>query len=114
MDEQQNKRGGSGKILWLLVVLVMVVLWWYFRPDGDRGAAQAQLDADTAAAVTDPDDILIDLVDDAAPDAIERALGIDLVLVSDAGTAERTKLFRAHVDPARRDAILAELARRGD
>jgi serine protease len=114
MDEQQTRRGGAGRILWLLLIFAMVVLWWYFRPDGDRGAAQAQIDADTAAAVTDPDDILVDLVDDATPDAIERALGIDLVLVDDAGTAERTKLFRAHVDPARRDAILAELARRAD
>jgi serine protease len=114
MDEQQTKRGGAGKILWLLVTLAIVVLWWYFRPDAERGATAAQLDADAAAAVTDPDDILVDLVDDATPDAIERALGIDLVLVSDAGTAERTKLFRAHVDPARRDAILAELARRSD
>jgi serine protease len=114
MDEQQTKRGGAGKILWLLVILAIVVLWWYFRPDGERGVAQAQLDADAAAAVTDPDDILVDLVDDASPDAIEQALGIDLVLVSDAGTAARTKLFRAHVDPARRDAILAALSRRSD
>jgi serine protease len=114
MDEQQTKRGGAGRILWLLVILVIVVLWWYFRPDADRGATEAQLEADHAAAVTDPDDIVVDLVDDASPDAIEQALGIDLVLVSDAGTAARTKLFRAHVDPARRDAILAELARRGD
>ncbi|HSK00865.1 MAG TPA: S8 family serine peptidase [Kofleriaceae bacterium] len=114
MDEQQTKRGGAGKILWLLVILAIVVLWWYFQPDGQRGVAQAELDEDAAAAVTDPDDILVDLVDDASPDAIERELGIDLVLVSDAGPAERTKLFRARVDPARRDAILAELSRRGD
>jgi serine protease len=114
MDEQQTKRGGAGKILWLLVILAIVVLWWYFQPDGQRGIAQAQLDEDAAAAVTDPDDILIDLVDDATPDAIEQALGIDLVLVSDAGPAAQTKLFRARVDPARRDAILAELSRRSD
>jgi serine protease len=113
MDEQ-TKRGGAGRLLWLLVILATVVLWWYFRPEGDRGAAQAQIDADAAAAVTDPDDILVDLRDDAAPDAIEQALGIDLVLVDDSGTAAQTKLYRAHVDPARRDAILAELALRTD
>lgn len=114
MDEQQTKRGGAGRILWLLVILLIVVLWWYFRPEGDRGATAAQLEADAAAAVTDPDDILVDLVDDATPDAIEREFGIDLVLVSDAGTAAKTKLFRARVDPARRDAIVAALSRRGD
>jgi len=114
MDEHQTRRAGAGKVLWLLVFFSIVVLWWFFRPDGDRGATQAQIEADAAAAVTDPDDILVDLVDDATPDAIERALGIDLVLVDDAGTAAKTKLFRAHVDPARRDAILAELARRSD
>lgn len=114
MDEQQTKRGGAGRILWLLVILAIVVLWWWTRPDGAGGPSQAQLDADAAAAVTDPDDIIVDLRDDAAPDAIERELGIDLVLVSDAGTAARTKLFRAHVPPARRDAILAQLSRRAD
>src|SRR5678816_1574957 len=88
MDEQQTKRGGAGRFLWLLVILAIVVLWWYLRPEGDRGAAQAQLDADAAAAVTDPDDILVDLVDDASPAAIEQALGLHLVLVDDAGTAE--------------------------
>src|SRR5262249_35504484 len=91
------------------------VLWWYFRPDGEHHrAAQAQLDADTAAAVTDPDEILVDLADDASPGPIEQALGIHLVLVDDSGTAARTKLFRAQVDPARRDEILAQLSRRAD
>jgi len=113
MDEQQTKRGGGlGRLLWLFVILAILVLWWWFRPDGDRGATLAQQEADTAAAVTDPDDILVDLRDDATPDAIEQAFGIDLVLVDHSGVAEATRLYRAHVDPARRDAIIAQLSAR--
>lgn len=114
MDEQQTKRSGLGRFWWLFVIAAIVVAWWYFRAETDPGATQAEMDADRLAAVTDPDDILVDLKDDATPDAIESALGIDLVLVSDAGPAAATKLFRAHVDPARRDAILAELSKRSD
>jgi serine protease len=113
MDEQQPKRSGGGRFLWLFVLLSIVVLWWYFRPEGDRGATLAEQAADAVAAATDPDDILVDLKDDVTPEAIaavERAEGIHLTLVDD--TAAATKLYRAHVDPARRDAILAELARR--
>jgi serine protease len=113
MDEQQPKRGGVGRFLWLFMILTVVVLWWYFRPDGDPGATLQAQQADAAAAATDPDDILVDLQDDATPQAIaaiERDVGIRLVLVDD--TAAATKLYRAHVDPARRDAIIAELGRR--
>jgi len=112
MDEQQTKRGGIGRFLWLFVFLAIVVLWWYFRPEVDRGSASAER-ADAIAAMTDPDDILVDLADDATPaviGALERDVGVRLVLVDD--TAAATKLYRAHVDPARRDAIIAELARR--
>ena len=114
MDVQLTNRGRTAKLLWSLVIGSVVGLGWYFQPDGDGGAAQAQLSADAAAAATDPDDILVDLVDGASPDAIERELGIDLVLVDDSGTAAQTKLYRAHVDPARRDALLLALAARGD
>jgi serine protease len=113
MDEQQPKRGGAGRFLWLFVLLAIVVLWWYFRPEGDPGATLAAQKADAALAATDPDDILVDLQDDATPEAIaalERDVGVRLVLVDD--TAAQTKLYRAHVDPARRDVILAELVRR--
>jgi serine protease len=113
MDEQQSKPGGIGRFLWLFVLLAVVVLWWYFRPEGDPGATLQAQQADAAAAATDPDDILVDLKDDVTPAAIaaiERDAGIRLVLVDD--TAAATKLYRAHVDPARRDAIIAELARR--
>lgn len=115
MDEQQTKRSGPGRFLWLFVILAIVVLWWYFRPDrSSHEDADAQYSADAAAAVTDPDEILVDLKDNATPDAIERAYGIDLVLVSDSGAAERSKLFRARVDPAKRDAIIASLSKRSD
>lgn len=117
MDEQETKRGGPfGKLLWLLVLLAIVVLWWYFRGRSEDTLARQEIrQADyVAAADTDPDDILVDLKDDASPDAIERELGIDLVLVDDSGIASETQLYRAHVDPAQRDAILAKLAERSD
>jgi serine protease len=115
MDEQtQAKRGGIGRLLWLLVIVAIIVLWWYFKPDAENGRTLAEQNADAAAALTDPDDILVDLRDDATPDAIEQALAIKLVLVDDSGVAAATRLYRAHVDPARRDEILAALALRSD
>ena len=113
MDEQQSKRGGPGRILWVLVLLAIVVLWWYFRPEHDQGVALATEQSDADRAPTEPGEILVDLKDDATPAmiaAIERDAGIRLALVDD--TAAATKLYRAHVEPARRDAILAQLAAR--
>jgi len=115
MDEQQNKRAGLGRLLWLLVILAIVVLWWYFRGSSeDTAARRDQRNVDYVSAATDPDDILVDLKDDASPDAIEAAFGIDLVLVDESGEAAATQLYRAHVDPARRDELLAKLAARSD
>jgi serine protease len=115
MDDEQQvpQRPGPSKVLWLLLALAIVLLWWYFRPKHDPGTTAAQEMSDRASAATDPDDVLVDLADDASPAtiaAIERDLGIDLVLVSDESYDER--FYRAHVDPARRDAILAALAKR--
>jgi serine protease len=112
MDEQQPKRGG-GRLLWFLVILAMVVLWWWFRPGSDPGAAREVEVADAYAAAIEPDEILVDLKDNATPAiiaAIEREVGIRLVLVDD--TAAQTKLYRAQVAPRQRDAILAQLAKR--
>lgn len=119
MDEEtQTKRGSNfGKLLWVLVLIAVVLLWWHFRNKpgeiadglGQGDVATEQLDR-LAAADTDPDDILVDLKDDvSAADraAIEAEAGITLVLVDD--TAEGHKLYRAHVDPAKRDAIIARL-----
>jgi serine protease len=111
MDETQPKRSGVGKLLWLLVVVAIVAIWWFYRPDRDAGVTAAQEQSDRLAADSDPDDILVDLRDDASAAevaAIERDLGIDLVLVSD--ESEDEQFYRAHVDPARRDALLATLA----
>ncbi|HEU4613117.1 MAG TPA: S8 family peptidase, partial [Kofleriaceae bacterium] len=112
-DEQQPKRPGPAKILWLLLALAIVLMWWYFRPKHDEGVSAAQEMSDAAMAATDPDDVLVDLKDDASPAtiaAIERDLGIHLVLVSDQSYDER--FYRAHVDPARRDAIIEALSKR--
>lgn len=112
-DEQEApKKPGASRILWLLVALAIVLLWWYFRPEGAHKVAQP-LDADAAAAV-DPDDILVDLKDDATPAAIERDLGIQLTLVDNSGEAAATKLYRAHVDPAREQQIIDALSKRSD
>src|SRR5689334_15311590 len=111
MDEQQPKRGAS-RVLWLLVIVGIALLWWWFRPESAH-TNHAAPDAAAVAAALDPDDILVDLRDDATPAAIaalERDTGVRLVLVDD--TAAETKLYRAHVDPAKRDAILAQLALR--
>ena len=110
MDEQQSKRGGPGRLLWVLVLLAIVVLWWYFRPETDHGASLADEQRDAYVTAAEADEILVDLKDDATPAmiaAIERDAGIRLALVDD--TAAATKLYRAHVDPARRDAILHQL-----
>ena len=115
MDENESKprAQGPGRYLWLLVIIALVVLWWYFRKDKDHHAENAGIEAaDRIADGGDRDDILVDLEDDATPDqvaALDREFGIDLKLVDD--TAKDTELFRAHVDPARRDAILAGLAK---
>ncbi|MBK9035436.1 MAG: S8 family serine peptidase [Myxococcales bacterium] len=110
MDAKSSKRSA---LLWFLVLIAVVVLWWYLRPEEDQGASRQQIDADYAAAVgADPDDVIVDLRDDASPAliaSIERDLGIDLVLISD--QAKDEQVYRAHVDPAREAAILAALAR---
>jgi len=115
MDETQPKRGGVGKLLWLLVIIAIVVIWWFYRPQPDADVTAAQEQSDRLAADSDPDDILVDLIDDASAAqvaAIERDLGIDLVLVSDESANEQ--FYRAHVDPARREALIASLAQRSE
>jgi serine protease len=113
MDEQQPKRGGAGRLLWLFVILAVVVLWWFMRPDVAPGASADVERYDAYTAPSDPDDILIDLRDDATPDmiaAIERDIGAKLLLPDD--TSLGHKLYRAHVAPRQRDAIIARLAQR--
>jgi len=115
MSEAQPKRGQIAKLAWLIVILAIALIWWHFRSPADPGAATAEINADRIAAATDPDDILVDLRDDTTPaqlTVLERGTGLDLVLVDD--TARSHQLYRAHVDPARRDAILASLVSRSE
>jgi len=100
MDAQKRK---SFPVLWILLLLAVLIAWWYF---GSRHG-------DERADGSDPDDILVDLRDDATPAtiaSIDRDLGIHLALVSAQSYDER--FYRAHVPAARRDAILAALAHR--
>ncbi len=114
MDDSPNAK--RSQLLWLLLLVAVLFMWWFLRPHQDAGVSAAQEEADRIAALdTDPDDILVDLKDStsaATVAAIERDLGIDLVLVSDQSADEQ--FYRAHVDARRRDAVLAALARRSD
>jgi serine protease len=113
MDEQQPKRTGASRFLWILVLLAVVVLWWYFRPESHHAVSRVDEAAEANTAPIEPDEILVDLRDDATPAmiaAIERDAGIQLALVDD--TAAATKLYRAHVDPDRREAVLRQLKAR--
>ena len=112
MEERSSGKQKRGGLVWLLVLLAVVLVWWWFRPAG-MDAAQAPDDPADVAALGDPDDILVDLDDDADDEdvaALERALDIDLELVSSQSEDER--FYRAHVDPMRRDALIAELETR--
>jgi serine protease len=109
MHEYEPKRG-VGRLLWASVAIALAGTWWHYRPEPAPALTEAELAADRLAADTDPDDILVDLKDDVSPARvaeIENKLGIDLVLVSD--HAEGHQLYRAHVDPARRDALIEAL-----
>ena len=111
MDEQEPKRGGAGRLLWLFVILAIVVLWWVLKPTGDTHR-QLTEQQDAATAAIDRDDVLVDLRDDATPAqvaAVEREAGIHLALVDD--TAAATKLYRAHVDAGREDEVREILAK---
>lgn len=112
-DEQDApKKSGASKILWLLVAVAILLLWWFFRPEGSHKVPQP-LDAEAAAAI-DHEDVIVDLKDDATPAAIEHDLGIQLMLVDQSGEAAATKLYRAHVDPAREQQIIDALSKRSD
>src|SRR5262245_925015 len=103
-EQQQPQRPGPNKVLWLLLALAIVVVWWFFRPKHDMGAGVAQEMSDRAMAATTPNEVLVDLKDNATPEqiqALERDVGIKLELVSDQSYDER--FYRAQVDPARRD-----------
>ena len=116
MEEEQAKpqQAAANRILWLLVIFAIAVAWWWFRGRPDPGTTAEQENADRAAAIgAMADEIIVDLADDVTPDqiaALEQAEGIHLTLDSD--QAKDAELFIAKVDPARRDAILADLQTR--
>src|SRR4029079_8736473 len=105
MDEKSAGKKNRGGIFWLLVLLAVILVWWFFRPSGmDTAMQQAADDPAEIALLGDPDDILVDLKDDASAAQIarlEKDLGIDLDLVSPQSADE--EFYRAHVDPMRRD-----------
>ncbi|MFH0901670.1 MAG: S8 family serine peptidase [Pseudomonadota bacterium] len=102
---QRRRRG----LFWLLVLLVVILVWFLWRPTpGGRNEEHARNDASQG----DPDDILVDLRDDAtsaAVAAVENRLGIDLILLSKEAAGEQ--LYRAHVEASRRDEIIERLGR---
>lgn len=111
MDEQARPTRSRSNLLWLLVIVALVVMWWYFRPDQDRKTLPSV--TDQAWRHGDPDDILVDLVDNASAAevaALEREFNIDLQLVSKQSADEQ--FYRAHIEPTRRDAVLAALSNR--
>ena len=100
-------------MLWLLVIAAVVAVWGWYRQSESTKVDQIGAQDAEAIAETDPYDVLVDLKDDATPDqiaAIERDLGIKLVLVDD--TAADTKLYRAAVGTHDEAALVAALAKR--
>lgn len=103
-DEKHQKRRGW---LWLLVLLAVVFIWIIWRPPADNGRALGpgdELDART-------DEIIVDFADadgDARVAEVGRMVGVQFQLVSRQSVDER--LFRAHVEPGRQAAVLAQLA----
>ena len=111
MEAPRDTKRPLASLLWLLVLVGVVLLWWYFKP-GEEHKNNIPTN-DPAYALGDPDDILVDLADDASAAQVatlEREFGFKLKLVSD--QARNEQFYRAHVPAARRDAILAALANR--
>jgi len=113
-DEQQAAKRSSnfGRLVWLLVIAAIVFIWWQFRDPGSAKVDQIKATDAEAQLAMDPNDILVDLKDNATPDqisAVEKQIGSKLELVDATGEASATKLYRAHVDPANEAAIVAAL-----
>ena len=113
-DEQQTAKRSSnfGRIVWLLVIAAVVFIWWHFREPSSTKVDQIKATDAEAQLAIDRDDVLVDLKDNATPDqvaAIEKQIGTKLELVDATGEAQETQLYRAHVDAANEDAIIATL-----
>ena len=106
MSNEPTQRKGRGYI-WLLVLLAVLLIWWFWKPPADNGHVTAVSDDISVKA----DEIIVDFADadgDARVAEVGRELGVDFALVSSQARNER--LYRAHVEPGRRDAVLARLA----
>jgi serine protease len=102
-DEKPKRRG----LVWLLVLLAVLLIWIFWRPPAENHHPAALGDPSDAVA----DEIIVDFADsdsDARVAEVGRLVGVDFHLVSQKAADER--LYRAHVDPAKRDAILARIA----
>ena len=113
-DEQPAKSGKGSRIAWLLVLIAIALAWWWFRTPRSAHEDAQPVDTAAARAAIDPDDILVDLKDNATAAqiaALERDLGIKLALV-DSVEAPATQLYRAHVAPGTEAAVLDALAKR--
>jgi serine protease len=113
MDKQGKSRSS---LIWLLVLVIVLIAWWYLRASDDDKTDRGAIEDDRAlGADRDFDDILVDFRDDVSDEhvaRVERELDIDLELVSDQSKDER--FYRAHVDPARQDALIETLSARSD
>jgi serine protease len=113
MEQPRDTKRPLAGLLWLLVLVGVVLLWWYFKPIDDKHNNSLPTAGDAAYASGDPDDILVDLVDNATASQIatlEHDFNIKLQLVSNQSQDEQ--FYRAHVPANRRDAVLAALANR--
>jgi serine protease len=118
-DSPNSHGSGSGKSgrrnwFWLLLILAVALVWWFWKPPADNGRAADASDSAAAqlAGATDPDDILVDLRDDLSDSQVAtlaHRYGLQLTLAT--GLSHHEQFYRAHVDPAQRDALVAELAR---
>src|SRR5262245_59064864 len=107
----EEKHGKARGLVWLLVLLAILLIWIFWRPPVDNGRA-AGIGDDVGAL---SDEIIVDFSDadgDARVAEVGRLVGVDFHLVSHQAVNER--LYRAHVAPERRDAVLARLAELSD
>jgi serine protease len=116
-DESTNfggKRRGSG-FIWLLVLLAVLLVWWFWRPPASHHHGAQAVGAADRYEGADADEIIVDFKDDDSAARVAEVgarFGIDLQLVSKQSEDER--MYRAKVDPARRDELIDQIAKLPD
>ncbi len=109
-DEMQTQGKRRSGWVWVLFLLAVVLVWWFWKPPADNGSSARVIDLSDEGA--DVDELIVDFRDDesaAHVNEIGARFGLAFELVSQQSADER--MYRAKVDPARRDAIIAELAK---